>query len=102
MVIKDPVPTGPRVLIQRMTPSNEGTLALPEEHYEKQQAQIGQVLVTGKLEKLSLLPGEVVVFNRGAGLNVSHLFPGKRNLIVLNEHDVIATLTVSELELAGP
>jgi hypothetical protein len=95
-VIKDPVPFGKRILVARMVP-NVGKVILSDDAYNKEQAQIGHILEVGA-DVGSLQKDQVVVFNRGAGLNISHLFQGvKEQLLVLNEHDVIATLTVGSV-----
>jgi co-chaperonin GroES (HSP10) len=99
VILKDPKPTGKRVLIQRCEPANTGTLIRTDDAMARAQAQIGQVIQVGDDNVHGLNPGDVVIYNRGAGLDISHLFNVRSTLLIIHqEQDVISKVGVSLVE----
>lgn len=98
MQFKDPKPAGDRLIVQvaQIEVSQRG-IVLPDAQVAAYQAQVGVVIEQGASP---YAPDSLVVFNKGSGLDISHLFDTAAMIRVLNTNDVILTLSKTALVLA--
>lgn len=101
MYLKDFVPQEKRFIAHKLvyaTVNEKGFMVQTENAMEKMQAQVALVQVAGPESKYK--PGQVVVYNKHSGLDVTHLFQDQAHVTcVFNDSDVVCTATVGTLEL---
>lgn len=101
--INQPKPFGARLLVQQMLPVQKGLLQVPDETLLKAPAQLGLVLEIGTQASGAIPKDSVVIFNRGAGLDISNLDataePSQRKTLILREEEVIGLVPTTELAL---
>lgn len=92
--IADPKPVGNRCIVQVLVPADRSAIITPESAKEKG-AQLGEVIEVND-NSHGIQVQDIVIFNQGAGLEITHLFDtqGSKLRILHLDQDILGKARV--------